>query len=137
MSLRDMVSREVVELPEGEEKLLAFGSIEVNDMARGELVRLTGPVDLDHYGAFPMELTNPRTGLKARVDGVRFWVTEEDGVKVDKPLNVVSRRLIGQLHGDLESGAIFSQRYAITSLGTPPKTVYQVRRLPLTLRGQL
>ena len=132
MSLREMVSREIVELPDGEEKLLVFYAVEANDLALGQLVRLTGPVDLDRYGAFPMELTNPRTGLKARVDGVRFWVSEENGLKVDKPLNVVSKRLIGQLHGDLASGEIFRTRYAITSVGAPPRTDYQVRRIPMS-----
>ena len=131
MSLREMVSREIVELPDGEEKLLAFSSVEVNALASGELVRLTGPVNLDQYGSFPMELTNPRTGLLARVPGIRFWVREENGLSCDKPLNVVSKRLIGQLHGDLESGEIFRQKYAITAVGSAPHTTYQVRRMPL------
>ena len=131
MSLREMVSREIVELPDGEEKQLVFYAVEANDLALGQLVRLTGPVDLDRYGAFPMELTNPRTGLKVRIDGVRLWVREENGHVVDKPLNVVSKRLIGQLHGDLESGEIFRTRYAITGVGAPPRTEYQVKRTPL------
>lgn len=131
MSLREMVSRKVVELVDGVEASLVFSAVEVNDLAVGGLVRLTGPVDLDRYGAFPMELTNPRTGLLARIPGIRFWVREENGVVVDRPLNVVSKGLIGQLHGDLASGAIFSTRYVITAVGAAPRTEYQVKRTPL------
>ena len=131
MSLREMVSRKVVELPDGEEKVLVFSAVEVNDLSTGEVVRLTGPVDLDRYGTFPMELTNPRTGFLVRIPGVRFWVSEVNGEKVERPLNVVSKGLIGQLHGDLASGEIFRTRYAITAVGAPPRTEYQVKRTPL------
>ncbi len=131
MSLREMVSRKVVELPDGVEVTLVFSSVEVNELARGQLVKLAGPVDLDRYGSFPMELTNPRTGLLVKLPGIRFWVAEENGVEVDRPLNVVSKGLIGQLHGDLASGAVFGTRYAVTSVGAPPRTEYQVKRTPL------
>ncbi len=110
---------------------MAFSAIELNDLTSGTLVRLTGPVDLDRYGSFPMELTNPRTGLLVKLPGVRFWVREENGLVVDRPLNVVSKGLIGQLHGDLASGEIFRQRYAVTAVGAAPRTEYQVKRTPL------
>lgn len=128
MSLREMTSREVCELELGIEKALMFEAAEVQDLATGRVVRLEGPINLDRYGPFPMKLTNPRTGLAVNVPGVRLWVKDEDGVTVEKPLNIVSKRLIGRLHADLESGDIFKYGYHITAIEKPPKTRYQVRR---------
>ena len=135
MSLRDFSSKEVCALPQDEEVLLRFDAVVVLDRSRGELVKLKGPVDLDQYGTFPMQLTNPRTGFPMEAQGVRLMVCEENGTIVSKPLNVVSKRLIGQLHGDLESGEILRTRYAITAIGAAPKTQYQIRRTPVSLEG--
>ena len=137
MSLRDFSSKEVCALPPDEEVVLRFDAVVVLDRSRGELVKLRGPVDLDQYGTFPMTMKNPRTGFDMEVPGVRLMVSEENGIKVSKPLNVVSKRLIGQLHGDMESGEILRNRYAITAIGAAPKTQYQIRRSPVSLEGVL
>lgn len=135
MSLRDFSSKEVCALPPDEEVVLRFDAVVVLDRSRGELVKLKGPVDLDQYGTFPMKMKNPRTGFDMEAPGVRLMVSEENGIKVSKPLNIVSKRLIGQLHGDLESGKILNTRYAITTIGAAPKTQYQIRRTPVSLEG--
>lgn len=137
MSLRDFVSKEICELTIGIVKILAFSGVEVRNLDTDEVIRIEGPISLDRFGTFPMKLTNPRTRMKVEVPGVRMWVDEEDGEKVEKPLNVVSKRLIGQLHGDLESGAYMNTRYQILAIEPPPKTRYQIRRSPRSLEGEL
>ena len=128
MSLFDLVSREVAELPNGVEKSYRFAGVEVWSKALKAPVAVKGPVPFQDYEGIDMELTNPRTGMKDKVKGIRFLVTEEDGQKVDKPLNVVSKRLIAQLQYDLENGQFTRLLYRITAVGASPKTTYHVKR---------
>jgi len=129
MSLRDLVSREVVELPEGVEKVLVFSGVQIRELATGREVTLREEVNLDLYGPVTMRFTSPATGLETSRPGIRFLVVEEDGEEVpEKPLNVISVRLLERLKPDLESGAYLRYRYRITAVGAAPKTQYQVVR---------
>jgi len=131
MSLREFISREPVEFPMNVEKTVRVGAVVAKNLETGELEKIKGPVDLDRYGPFPMELTSRATGLKITTSGIRLIVVEEDGEPVRKPWNIVSRRLFSQLMGDLETGNYLRYRYAVTAIGEPPRRRYQVRRVPI------
>jgi len=94
---------------------------------------VAGPVDLKQFHTYPFPYTNPTTGEQKTAYGLSLRVVQEDGVPVDKPLNVISNRLIEQISMDLANGAYLGQDYAITASGPPPKTTYQVERRPFTL----
>jgi hypothetical protein len=74
-----------------------------------------------------MTLTSPDTGLPVKVQGFTLLVSEEDGIPtVDKPLNIVSKRLAMALAADLKSGDYLKRLYRITAIEERPKTRYQV-----------
>lgn len=131
IKLRDVRSREPTELPDGVERILRFGGVVVRHLASGREVKLHGKVNLDEYGTIDMTFTSPTTARLTTVQGISFQVIEEDGVKVDKPLNVISKRLLEQLMPDLEDGSYLKQRYRITAIGKAPKRRYQVVREPI------
>jgi hypothetical protein len=125
--LSEFLSREPVELPEGVEKRLRFSGAIVRDPTTGRLVTIRGPVDLSKYETFEMTLTSPDTGLPIKVQGFTLLVSEEDGIPtVDKPLNIVSKRLAMALAADLKSGDYLKRLYRITAIEERPKTRYQV-----------
>jgi hypothetical protein len=124
-------SAEVVETPEGVEKKLVFEGALVTDITTGQEIEVRGPVNLEKHGSRPMTFTHAATGEEVTAQGVTLMVKEEDGVAVHKPLNILSKRLIGALHGDLESGQYLKYRYHITAIDKPPKTKYTVTREPL------
>lgn len=131
MPLREFRSREVSELPEGKEQSFRFRGVLCGDVSTGEEKFETGPVDLDKCGTIPLTFTNRTTRQEQTEQGLSFRVSWENGVDVDKPLNILSKGLIMQLHGDLETGAYLKNTYFITAVGAPPKTRYSVRREPL------
>ena len=131
MSLDEiMKSNEPLGLEDGLESLLRFSGVEVKSLATRQVLVLRGPVDLSQYGPLEMKFTSPRTGLPDSAPGIRFLVSELDGEPVDMPWNVVSKRVYTQLAGDLESGAYLQLTYGVKQTGRPPKTKYQVRRMP-------
>jgi len=129
--LRDLVNREVTELPEGVAKTLRFAGVLVTEIATGREVELSGPVDLSRYGSVTMTFTDRASGFEKSVQGITFLVIEEDGAPVRKPLNVVSRRLIDALRGDLATGTYTTTRYTIMASEAAPKTKYSVTREPI------
>jgi len=129
--LAELRSREVTELPEGVPKILRFGGVVVTDLATRQEVQLSGPVDLTRYGARTMLFTDRATGYERAAPGITFLVIEEDGQAVSKPLNVVSKRLIEALHGDLASGMYLKTRYTILGTEPPPRTRYTITREPI------
>lgn len=129
--LKDLVSKEVVELPEGVTKVLVFEGVQVMNLALNQLVEIQGPVDLDAHGAVDMAFTSAATGETLKRPGITLIVKEEDGEIVHKPLNVISKRLIAQLAPDLADGSYLKQRYQILATDAPPKTRYSVTRTPL------
>lgn len=131
ISLREVKSREPTELPDGEEKVLLFEGAVVHNLRTSEEVELREAIDLDIYGTVPMTLRSRTTGEEITVQGISLLVMEEDGEKVHKPLNVVSKRLIEQLRPDLEDGSYLKQRYHITAVGIAPKRRFTVTREPL------
>jgi hypothetical protein len=126
-----MVSKEVVETPEGVEKVLVFEGAIVTDVKTGREIEVKGPVDLEQHGARDMSFAHPVTGQTTTRPGLTLIVKEEDGQAVHKPLNVLSKRLIAALHADLASGDYLKYRYHITAVDPPPKTHYTVVRSPL------
>lgn len=130
-ALKDLVNREVTELPDGVAKRLRFVGVLVTEISTGREVELSGPVELSRYGSVTMTFTDRASGFEKSVQGITFIVIEEDGSPVRKPLNVVSRRLIDALRGDLASGAYTSTRYTIMASEPAPKTKYSVTREPI------
>ena len=130
--LKDLVSKEVVELPEGVTKSLVFEGVQVMHLDSNQAVEIQGPVDLSAHGALLMQFTSPVTGETLTRPGVTLIVKEEDGLPVRKPLNIISKRLIAQLAPDLADGSYLKQRYRILATDLPPKTRYSVTREPLT-----
>jgi hypothetical protein len=124
-------SREVTELPDGVTKVLRFGGVTVADGKGGPQVFMQGPVDLNRYHTFLMQFTQTSTGEQQQRPGLSLRVVLEDGKVVDKPLNVISNRLIENLTPDLESGDYLTTEYSITASGAPPKTTYEVLRTPI------
>jgi len=123
-----LVSKEVTALPEGIEKTLRFGGVIVTDMNTKLEVELHGPVDLTRYGSRTMMFTDPATGLPKAAPGITFLVIREDGQVVNRPLNIISKRLIESLHGDLATGSYLKTQYKIIATGPAPSTRYAITR---------
>jgi len=103
------------------------------ELASGNPVFVTGPVDLHKYGDLMFTFISPRTGQSQTRPGVTLHVSEEDGKAVNKPLNIISKRLLEQLIPDLASGVYLTTLYAITASGPPPNTTYEVVRKGIPL----
>ncbi len=120
------------ELPrDGATRTYCFSGVIVADRATGGEVRVEGPVDLDAFA--PLHFRGVRAdGVAWARDGLTLLVVEEDLVPIpERRLNVVAMRLLEFLHADLESGAYLTQRYAITGIGSPPKTHFSVAPAPI------
>ncbi len=102
-------NREVVELPTDVTKRLRFRA------------------PIDFYSA---TITN-REGASVPVRGLTFHVVEEDGRMVEKPLNVISKRLLAALAPYEADGRIFKLLLTITARGEPPKTEFEVLASPV------
>ena len=130
--LSGLTNNEVVPLPEGVEKILVFGGAVVVDVGTQKEITVTGPLDLNKHGARAMSFTHPVTGAQITRPGVTLLVKEEDGKPVNKPLNILSKRLIAQISADLANGDYLKYRYHITAVGAAPTTHYTVNRVPLS-----
>ena len=130
MSLAEFVSREPLELPEGEEILLRFRAAELRDMETGANTLVNGPASLERFGTIEMMITNRVTGLKQMVAGVRFITSHINGVEQQMPLNSVSKRLIGLLKPFIESGDLFKSEFGITAIGMAPRRKFTLRVVP-------
>ncbi len=130
--LGELRSREVFNLPDGVTKRIHFGGVRVIDSTTGQIVFLQGPVDLVKYHGLKFSGINPRTGLMWENDGLSLLVIREAGNPIEMFWNLVSKRAIGNLHGDLESGEYLKIDYEVTGVGAPPDTKYQIKRIPLT-----
>src|SRR5712691_7429148 len=102
--LGELRSREVFNLPDNTTKKVRFGGVKVIDTTTGQIVFIMGPVDMVRYHTFVFRGVNPRTGLPFERDGPALLVVQEDGEKVEKFWNLISRRAQQQLLPDLESG---------------------------------
>jgi len=133
MPLRDLVSHEVSELPQAGGKTFRFSGAIVRQVGTLEEVTVRGPVDLDVYGTVDLTFTDRVTGAEVTRQGLTLLVVEDDGVPIpERRLNLLSVRLIAQLHGDLASGAYRTTRYTITADGqAAPKTRYGISREPV------
>jgi hypothetical protein len=131
IALKDLISREVAEMPEGVTKSFVFEGAQVIHLDSMQVVEIRGPVDLSAHGALLMAFTSPVTGETLTRPGITLIVCEEDGQPVHKPLNIISKRLIAQLAPDLADGSYLKQRYTILATDAPPKTRYSITRTPL------
>jgi hypothetical protein len=128
--LGEVRSREVFDLPDGETHKIRFGGVRVQELSTGQQVFLTGPVDMRLYGTIMHGGVNTTTGQPWENDGISLLVTEEDGQVVEKFWNLVAKKAITNLRGDLESGSYLRTLYEVTGSGPAPKTTYQFRRIP-------
>ncbi len=129
-SLRDLVSREVFDLPESVEKIVRIRAIKAIDPSTGDVSEISGPVDIDVYKPLTFVFTDRETGAQKTAQGYTLLVEEEDGAQVMKPWNVVAKKLIMRQHPLLESGAIFKGRWKVRGVGPAPKTVYSFDPVP-------
>ncbi len=102
------------------------------DSTTGQIVFLQGPVDLVRYHGLKFSGVSVNTGLPWQNDGLSLLVIREDGQPIEMFWNLVAKRAIGQLHGDLESGEYLKIDYEVTGVGAPPDTKYQIKRIPLS-----
>jgi len=126
--LKDVRSREPVDLTPGLTTRLRFDGVLVKDTVTGQEVFLQGPVDLAQYETLTFTGTNPTSGQAWTREGVGFHAVQENGFPVDKVYRAVGVRFIQQLRGDLENGSYLKTEYAITPVGDPPRTTYQIQR---------
>ena len=126
MPLRDLVSHEVSELPQAGGKTFRFSGAIVRQVGTLEEVTVRGPVDLDVYGTVDLTFTDRVTGAEVTRQGLTLLVVEDDGVPIpERRLNLLSVRLIEQLHALLASGGYLKERIRIIADGqAAPKTRY-------------
>ncbi len=129
--LKDIRSREPVDLPLGIPTRLRFDGVLLAESEGGPEVFLSGSVNLGKYHQLKFSGTNPTTGLPWTRDGIGYHAYLEDGVSVDKFFRAIGVRFNQQMTGDLETGDYLRIEYTITPVGDPPKTTYQVSRTPI------
>lgn len=117
-------------LPDGELHKIRFGGVRVMELSTGQEVFLTGPVDMAKYGTLTFSGVNTTSGQPWTNDGIALLVTEEDGNVAEKFWQLVAKKAITQLRGDLETGSYLRTLYEVTGSGPAPKTTYQFRRIP-------
>ena len=100
------------------------------EAATGQEVFLKGPVDVMRYKSIMFKGVSSTTGQPWENDGIALLVTEEDGLVTEKFWQLVAKKAITQLRGDLESGSYLRTLYEVTGSGPAPKTTYQFRRIP-------
>ena len=66
-------------------------------------------------------------GVEKQVYSINLVVTEEDSIKVEKQLNITSKRLAQQLRTYIEDGSIFKNEFGVKQTGSGYQTNYVVR----------
>jgi hypothetical protein len=87
---------------------------------------VTKAVRISGYSFGPMDLTDAQTQQPKTVQGLKLHVTEEDGARVEKDLNIVSKRLIAKLRPYLENNPAHKGLFKITAQGTGLETDYSL-----------
>jgi hypothetical protein len=127
--LSDIRSRAPTELPTNVPIVLRFAGVRVHDLTSAEDVEISTRVDLTRYADVEFTFTDRVTGTPKTARGIALHVIEEDGVPVDRFWNLVSKRAIERLKGELATGAYLAYRYRVTAVGEAPKRDYTIERL--------
>jgi hypothetical protein len=127
--LSDIRSRAPTELPTNVPIVLRFAGVRVHDLTSGTELELAAAVDLARYGDVEFFFTDRVSGVQRSARGIALHVVEEDGVPVDRFWNVISKRAIERLKGELATGAYLAYRYRVTAVGEAPKRDYTIERL--------
>ncbi len=120
-----------MDLTPGVTTRLRFDGVLVKEVSSGQEVFIQGPVDLAAYETLVFTGTDPSTGRVWTRDGIGLHAYLENGISVDKFYRSVGVRFIQQIRADLETGAYLKHEYAVTPVGDPPKTTYQIERTPI------
>jgi len=84
-------------------------------------------IRIQGYSFGPMTFTDAVTKQEKTVQGLSLDVIEEDGRKVDKSLNIVSKRLIAKLRPYLENKTEIKDLFTITAQGSGLATDYSLQ----------
>lgn len=77
--------------------------------------------------ATDIPFTDPVTGESRRAMGVILDISEEDGVKVNKPWNLIARNAIQDLRPTLDDGSFRERLYTVTKSGAGRTARYTVQ----------